>query len=99
MPTLVRLEYLTPTGWALGHAGINLLHPERYVKRLEERGKFGRATELGPDLQPTGQVWVAADLPDPSLLTSSETTIPELAPECPHCDERHRPPHNGSCLL
>jgi hypothetical protein len=46
VPTFCRLEYLTPAGWATGHAGIALLHPRRYVERLAKRGKIGRVTLL-----------------------------------------------------
>jgi len=77
VPTLCRLEYLTPHGWAVGHAAVNLLHPQRYVERLWARGKAGRATELDDRLQPTGQVWAAPDV-DPSQLVTSDTLIPRL---------------------
>lgn len=59
-PTLVRLEYRTPNGWVIGHKGIALLHPGRYVERLAEKGKIGRAIALDDQLQPTGQVWGGA---------------------------------------
>jgi len=104
-PTFVRLEYLTPTGWELGHSGINLMNPARYVERLAERGKFGRATELSDDLQPTGTVWEPKDLPaDPSVLVPSTTRIPQLPGAqadgtCPHCEETHDAPFDGGCLL
>lgn len=54
LPTFTRLEYWDPaTGaWTLGHAGINLLHPDRYVQRLASNGKLGRATAVD-----TGEVW------------------------------------------
>ncbi|WP_027860115.1 hypothetical protein [Marmoricola sp. URHB0036] len=67
-PTLCRLEYLTTNGWAVGHAGIALLHPARYVERLTARGKFARCTELNPDLS-EGRVHVSPNLPaDFSIL-------------------------------
>ena len=68
VPTLCRLEYLTREGWVVGHAAFNLLHPERYVERLEERGKVGRCTVLGDDLQPTDEVYVASVIPDPENI-------------------------------
>lgn len=46
VPIFCRLEYLTPSGWATGHAGVALLHPRRYVERLAGRGKIGRVTVL-----------------------------------------------------
>jgi hypothetical protein len=58
-PTLVRLEYQNSKGdWTLAHAGIALLAPGRYVERLADKGKIGRATVLDPDtLAPTGKVY------------------------------------------
>lgn len=102
VPTLVRLEYLTPGGWVVGHAGVNLLHPERYVERLAERKKFGRAIELDDMLQPTGQVWEPEELPDPATLVPSDTAVPKLPEpdkQCPFCGDEHRPPFDGSCLI
>lgn len=100
-PTLCRLEYLTPTGWVVGHAGVSLLDPARYVERLTERAKFGRAIELGDDLKPTGVVWEPPNLPlDPTVLVPSDTRIPKLPDKiCPLCDEGHTGPYDGSCLL
>lgn len=102
VPVLCRLEYLTPDGWKVGHAGINLLHPERYVERLAERGKFGRATVLADDLKTELQVFEPKELPDPSVLVKSDTRVPRLPdPEkdCAFCGEEHPPPFDGSCLL
>lgn len=70
-PTLCRLEYLTREGWVVGHAATNLLHPAKYVERLEANGKVGRCTELDDSLQPTGQVWVAKAIPDPDNIPES----------------------------
>jgi hypothetical protein len=106
VPTLVRLDYLTPDGWITGHKALNLLHPARYVERLLARGKFGRATALDDQLQPTGQVWVAEDLPDPGELVPSDTPIPVWSAEalparvrCIVCTREHEPPYDGSCLI
>lgn len=103
-PTLVRLEYLTPDGWVCGHAGINLLDPQRYVDRLLDRRKFGRAIVLDDRLQPRGRVYAPPDLPDPSQLVPTATRVPGLPdPErrgmCPHCDSYHGDPFDGTCLL
>ena len=95
VPTLVRLEYLTPTGWAVGHRAMNLLHPARYVERLAARGKIGRATELDDQLQPTGTVWQPDELPDPAQLVPSDTPIPRLA--CSFCGAGGHP--EGRCLI
>lgn len=108
-PTLCRLEYLTRLGWVVGHAGINLLDPSRYVERLEAHGKVGRCTVLGPDLQPTGQVWVAKVIPDPDnippsvleRLVSTNTAIPRLKAEDEECEMCMGTlcDGDGSCLL
>lgn len=50
-PTFCKLEYLTPDGWVVGHSGINLIHPRRYVERLAKNGKIGRI--IVPD---TGEI-------------------------------------------
>lgn len=102
MSTLVRIEYLTADGWTVGHAGIALLDPARYVERLSARLKFGRAIELDDHLQPCGKVWEPDSLPDPHDLVPSRTAIPKLrepGKTCPVCDEEHPPPFNGGCLL
>lgn len=77
-PAFVRLEYWDPKRqhWKVGHAGISLLHPRRYVERLAVKGKVGRVIIVD-----TGEV-LEADLPP-----------------CPHCEEPHPEPHNGTCLL
>lgn len=48
-----RLEFFNAkTGsWVVAHKGVPLLHPDRYVERLAERGKIGRVTILA-----TGEV-------------------------------------------
>lgn len=72
-----RLEYLTPDGWVIGHAGVNLLHPERYVERLTARGKFGRCTIID-----TGQVFESPNLPDPSSICRYCQSIEHQSGEC-----------------
>lgn len=102
VPSLCRLEYLTPEGWVVGHAGVSLLNPAKYVERLAERGKFGRATVLADDLKTALQVFEPPNLPDPSVLVKSETRIPRLPDpkkDCAMCGQEHPPPHDGSCLL
>ena len=101
-PHFVRLEYLTPAGWATGHAGVSLLEPQRYVDRLAAKRKFGRAVELGAtDMAPTGVVWEPADLPDLKDLKPSDTVIPALMErginKCSECGEAHKTP--WECLL
>lgn len=98
VPKLVRLEYLTANGWVVGHKAVNLLHPGRYVERLSDKGKFGRATELDDRLQPTGQVWTT-EIPAEAMerLAASGTDIPAVA--CIICSQQHGPPYDGSCLL
>jgi hypothetical protein len=58
-----KLEYLTAEGWVVGHHGVNLLHPERYVERLTARGKFARCT-----IKETGEVFETPNAPDPSEM-------------------------------
>lgn len=104
---LTRLEYLTPDGWHVGHAAVNLLDPEAYVKRLSARGKFGRATILDDRLQPRGKVYTSPNIPeDLSVLApDAPSPIPKVAEPgaqpvaCPHCDEVHHAPFDGSCLI
>lgn len=57
-PTFVQLEYWDPAKeeWTIGHAGLNLLHPRRYVERLAAKGKIGRVTD-----KETGEVFQLAD--------------------------------------
>lgn len=69
-PTLCRLEYLTRKGWVVGHATINLLHPAKYVERLEAHGKVGRCTDVSDPLK-DGQVWVSSLIPDPDDIPAS----------------------------
>lgn len=99
--TFCRLEFLTPSGWT-DNGTASLIHPDRYPERLRERGKFGRCTELGDDLRPTGRVWVSDDVPaDPSILVKTDVgSIPWALPvECGLCGGLHGMPFDGSCLL
>jgi hypothetical protein len=89
---------LTPAGWAVAHAGINLLDPGRYVERHKARDKVARAVELSEsDLSPTGRVWQPEDLsadaetPDVSFLAARGVT------ECAECGARHETA--WACLL
>jgi hypothetical protein len=59
VPTFCKLEYLTTNGWVVGHAGVNLLHPQRYIERLAARGKVGRVTIVD-----TGVVLYGGELAD-----------------------------------
>lgn len=60
VPTFCRLEYWSPATqkWSVGHAGIALLHPRRYVERLAAKGKIGRVTLLdtGEVIQPATEL-------------------------------------------
>lgn len=46
-PTFVRIEYWNPltATWEVGHAGINLMNPAAYVKKLSARGTVARAVD------------------------------------------------------
>lgn len=103
-PYFCRLEYYTPEGWKTGHAGIALLNPQRYVERLEERNKYGRALELGEDLKPTGKKWEPAKLPPRSKLVPTDTRQyglpdPKRRGMCQWCEQYHGDPFDGSCLI
>lgn len=103
-PTLVHLEYLTPSGdWAF-LATHNLLYPERYAERLSDAGKVGRAVEVGGQKR----VWTSGNVPaDPAILVPSTEggPVPWRLPRpgettCPHCGETHPSlPQDGRCLL
>jgi hypothetical protein len=100
--TFVRLEYLTRDGWVKGHAGLTLQDPARYVERLLDKDKFGRAVELSDvDLSPTGVVWAPSETPDPSTLLPSQTAIPALPGHFTTCDLCGRTDHKtkDECLL
>lgn len=95
-PTLCRLEYLTRKGWVVGHAHINLLHPAKYVERLEAHGKIGRCTDVSDPLK-DGQVWVSSLIPDPDDIPESvlerlvyrdvgNPKVPVLKAEDDECD-------------
>jgi hypothetical protein len=94
---LVRLEYLTPAGWAVGHSGLRLLHPAKYVERKQAKEKVARAVELGDDMQPTGRVW------EPENMETSEETqdtgflARRGVASCANCGESHPTP--WECLL
>ena len=66
---LCRLEYERPDGtWALGHAGVALLHPEKYPERLAKKGKRGRVTVLDERLQPTDTVYLGPEVEHPKEI-------------------------------
>lgn len=46
-PTFCRIEYWNPmtADWEVGHAGINLMDPATYVKKLSDRGVVARAVD------------------------------------------------------
>lgn len=63
VPEFVRLEQWSPKKkeWVVLHAGVNLLHPDKYVERYEKNGKIARA--IGVE---TGEIWGPAEDPEPS---------------------------------
>lgn len=48
VPAFVRLEVWSDTkkDWVVQHAGINLLHPQKYAERYAKNGKVVRAVEV-----------------------------------------------------
>lgn len=47
-PTFCRIEYWNPVlaEWVVGHAGINLINPAEYVRKLGLRGNIARVVEV-----------------------------------------------------
>lgn len=92
MTTLCRLEQWTGREWQVMHAGVALLHPERYVERLEDRNVVARVTELDDRLQPTGVVY--GPTVDPVAVEPPEPV------ECPFCmGTICADGSTGSCLI
>jgi hypothetical protein len=46
-PTFCRIEYWNEmtASWEVGHAGVNLINPALYVKKLGARGTIARAVD------------------------------------------------------
>jgi hypothetical protein len=61
VPEFCRIEYRTRRGWAIGHAGINLMDPQKYIDKLAKGGTIGRAiaVDTGEIFEPPG--WVAPE--------------------------------------
>lgn len=58
-PAFVRIEYWSSAraDWWVGHAGINLMNPEKYVTGVTDKGKMiARAVEVdtGKVIYPVG---------------------------------------------
>jgi hypothetical protein len=57
-PTFCRIEYWSPLAadWWVGHAGLNLMNPEKYVTKVTERGRIARAVvvDTGEIIYPKG---------------------------------------------
>lgn len=96
MTTFGRLDYLTRVGWVVGHAGWNLVNPEKYVAGLEKREVFGRFVEIGDDYQPTGYVAVSPNAPKFSLAPQGKVPITTVK-ECAACGDEHR--RAWECLI
>ena len=47
-PTFVRIDYWDPQSadWTVGHGGINLMNPAKYVHSLKSRGVIARAVDI-----------------------------------------------------
>jgi len=58
VPEFVRVEYWSAekADWSVGHAGLNLMNPEKYVTKVTERGTIARAVvvDTGQEIYPTG---------------------------------------------
>lgn len=51
VPTFCRVEYWNAGAaeWRVGHAGINLMDPGKYVRKLAERETIARVVEIDTD--------------------------------------------------
>lgn len=56
MPTFTKIEYWNEltANWEVGHNGINLINPAKYIEKLANRGTIARAV-----LVDTGEILYA----------------------------------------
>jgi hypothetical protein len=95
---LVRLEYLTPAGWAVALSAGRILEPQEYVDGLAKQGKFARCTELDDKLQPVGEQWQADDIPAIAELPPFFSALAKRGvTECSDCGEPHA--QAWACLI
>jgi hypothetical protein len=81
-----RLDYLTPAGWGVGHSGLNLIDPQRYVDKLhKDRQVTARFVPLGEDFQPIHP----SILPPPPHEANGRAPVHRIS-ECEACGNQHR---------
>jgi hypothetical protein len=92
---LYRLEYLTRVGWVVGHGGLRFVDPQAYVDGLAGKKIVARCVGLDQNLQPTKEVYVAAN-PPPAHDSPGGAPVTRVT-ECAACGEPHDRP--WGCLL
>lgn len=57
-PTFCRIEYWSPIAaeWWVGHGGINLINPQKYIQKVTNTGRVARAVvvDTGEVIYPDG---------------------------------------------
>jgi hypothetical protein len=90
-----RLDYLTRAGWVVGHAGIALQDPQRYVTGLGRRATVARFVPLDGDYRP-GQPVLPPVVPEFSLAPRGKVPGTKIS-ECAACGGPHDRP--WECVL
>ena len=104
MPDFGRLDYLTRVGWVVGHAGISLQDPEKYVTGLAKdkvvqgvtkNGTIARFVPLDGDWR-AGSPVLPPVVPDFPNAPQEKTPITRIS-ECAGCGDPHEKP--WECVL
>ena len=97
-PSFVRLEYLTPAGWAVGHGSLTLADPQAYVDGLARRGVPARCVEVAlASTDATGVVWGQGEAtPEPVGVPLAALSRAGVT-ECSACGGAHR--REWECVL
>jgi hypothetical protein len=100
MPEFGRLEYLTTAGWVVGHAGMALQDPQKYVDGLANRGPrddrppvYARFVVLDENFKPSMK-FEPAEVPPPEKAGGVPIT---RITECAACGEPHE--RRFECLI
>jgi hypothetical protein len=97
MPEFGRLDYLTREGWVVGHAGIALNDPQRYVDMLAKpQETVARFVPYDGDHQPGEPLVPASGVPD---FPSAQGKVPRGLSiiQCAACGDAHKTA--WECLL
>ena len=88
MPEFGRLDYLTRVGWVVGHSGIALQDPARYVRRLgESRGLVARFVPGEPG-GPYGEPVLSGEVPPFPEAPQGRIAVSKVT-ECAACGAAH----------